>query len=593
MPESVRADHQPTTLVVTITDTPDPVPGASNLTYSVAVKNNGKVKSTNLKVEMPLPAGTQFVSCKTSQDTSSIKRCQQEVPGVAVARLPILKAWRTATVTLVVKTPAVPANTQITFSADATGDKAHKGDDTERTTVLAPAAPVVLWPSGRQTVVRCGDILNSAFFGSDTTVQLTGALGCVAGGSGLRIAASGVTLALNGQKIIVSDEAAGNIGIHLVGVSNVTIDGGGTNGTNGVEFFDFCVKDEGGNGNVIKNLRCYGARSAALDIASNNVLVDKVKLDNTAPKTGTTAESPGGVGVHARGDDIRIKDSIIRRSKVIGLWASGLDGDGDGRVVTMDGNLLSSRIEDCRGIGAFLENGSHLLKDTTVYGDGPTGGTATDGVVVVVSGIGSVLDGVSVKKFGGNGIVVQTNSVVVQTSGARLETTAVEDVALDGFVIQGSGTTLNNNSTTRVRDGFVIAGPDNVLTDNNAEAVRGNGFYVTGTNTDSSGDDARNNGLHGFFLAGSGGSVNTNNAEGNAGNGFHITGTNNFIENSSAQENSGIGFNVLGSGNIFNTDDAVANNGPEWVIGVNNDDDGNNAANGQPISFGSTGGTFE
>lgn len=538
---------KPNKFVVTITDSPGLVPSGGTLTYKVVSKNDGPLKSTDVRVTIDLPASVQFVSCKTSNDTKTVKRCLGVTNGQVIAAFPEARAHRGPTVTVVVTAPNVSVTTHILVTAKTEGKNAFKGDDTEQTTVLAPGTTATLLPSGRTVAILCGRVLDGSFFGADNIMQLNAPLGCTTSAPfGLKIAKSGVTLNLQGNKIIVSGNIAGNAGL-VIGpnATNVTVDGGGVNGANGIETFDWCVKDEGGNsGLVVKNVRCYRARSAAMKIVSNNVEVSKVKIDNTVPTATTTQELPGGVGIYAHGDDIRIKDTIVRRSKLVGILADGVDINANGQATTIDGNTTTSRVEESFGVGVRFENGPHVLKDTAVYGDGPGAGASTNGVEVL-TGSAHKLDGVVVKRFNQYGIVVGSH-------GATIERTGVEEVALHGFVLAASASnvTLNGNSAVNV-------------------------------------------GAHGFFVEGGNNLLSTNAAEGNAGNGFQITGTGNQLVNSDAQENAGVGFWIPGSNNSCNTNAAENNGGPEWLIGVNNIDDGGNDANGHRISFTAAGGEFE
>jgi hypothetical protein len=366
---------------------------------------------------------------------------------------------------------------------------------------------------------------------------------------GLKIDADNVTLNLQGKKILVDSAVINQAGI-IVGpnATDVTVDGGGSaKSSNGIENFDWCLKDEGGNDRlIVKNLRCYKARSAALKLTSNNVLVSAVKIDSTTATTTTTQEL-GGVGIYAHGDNIRIKDSIIRRSQQIGVWADGVHA-GDGYAVTIDGNTKTSRVEGNFGMGVVFEQGPHLLKDTLVNGDGPDGGTSTDGVVIN-SGVNHSLNGAVVKNFNGNGVVLNASTTFVTNA-------SVESVGLNGVVISASA-----------------------------------------TNVQLKGNKVKNNGNDGFAIVGNGNTLATNSAEKNGGDGFQITGTANQVNGNSAQKNNGIGYlvtdAVLGNGNVFTTNIAEKNGGAEWSIGKHNVNGGSNKANGNPISFGDGGGTFE
>lgn len=544
---SIAATVKPNQWIVSITDTPDPVASTSTLTYQVSAKNDGKVKSTNVRISATLPSTSQFISCKTSLDTKATPRCQGVVAGQVLASFPSVRAHQVVKVTIVVKTPPVSTNTDLFLTAKAEGDNAQKGDGSERTSVLAPGVSATLLPSGRTITLYCGDILNEALLQPDTTtVQLNGTLGCQSDALfGLKIMRPSLTLKLNGYKII-GEIAKNTVGIVLgANTTNVVVDGGGTNGVSGIEFFDWCLKDEGGNqGLVVKNLRCYRSRSAAIDIISSNLEISKVKIDSITPTTSTTQELPGGVCISAHGDNIRIKDTIVRRCQTIGIFADGVDTDLNGVAVTIDGNTSTSRVESSNGIGVIFQNGPHLLKDTAVYGDGPGEGTSTNGVVVD-TGSANELDGVRVKNFNQNGIVINASGTTVSRSG-------VESVSQDGFVIStaASGVTINGSNSKGVgRTGFVVDGNLNV--------------------------------------------ISTNNAERNTGSGFQINGANNHLENNSATQNAGMGYIIVGSNNICNTNSAEDNLDSEWFIAANNEDDSGNEANGHTIAFTAAGGTFE
>lgn len=581
---------KPYTLVVTISDSPDPAASQGTLIYSISVKNRRDVptsiRTLNAQLQAPLPDGTTFVKCTTSIDTKTLKRCQ-EAGGIITATFGAMGANVTRKVTLTVKAPQIDAVSAIQITGTATGENAFKGDDTESTTVLAPNTTAILSPSQQQKDVHCGDTLDSAFFGSDTSAELTAGLGCAKTAFGLRVDASNVTLNLGGKKI-VGEPRLGNTGIVIgAGATNVTVNGGGTNGQNGIEFFDWCLKDEGDNGGLaVKELRCFRSRSAALDIASNNVLLEKLKIDNTVFVTAVTAELPGGFGIHASGDNVRIKDTVVRRSATIGVWLDGFDSDASGRAGSIDGNVTSSSIEDNSSVGIFLQHGPHLVKDTSVKGDGFEDGDSTDGVVVDATGVNVLLDGLVVKEFHGNGIVDSG-------LGTRIESCGIEVTAGDSFVIQGANAWLNNNSAKAKGDGFVVVGPDATLTSNNAEKVGGIGFVISGPHAVLLSNSATEGLSHGYFLNGDNARLETNGAEKNKGRGLRITGNGNLIENSKVKENKTIGMEVLGQNNSFRNNGVEKSTGLEWSIGINNIDLENNSANGRHCIFTAAGGTCE
>jgi uncharacterized repeat protein (TIGR01451 family) len=587
LPGPAGADHMPNTLLVTVTDSPDPAASLGEIIETIAVKNDGRQRSLNVRIEATIPAGASYVTCKTS---SSAVPCSLSGDAVTVtAVFPKVAAHGTVKMTLTIKAPLVVVATVIKLNAGATGTYAHKGDGSQSTTVLPPVSGALLLPSGLGVGIACGDTIDAAFMGADTTLLLQQGLVCNAG-SGLRITASGMTLDLGGKKIVrATPQAAGDAGI-VVGpnAANVTIRGGGTEGTKGIEQFDYCVKDEGGNTNLaIVSLRCFRARSAGLEITSDGVLVEKSLVDNTIPTSNTTAAPPeeSGVGIRARSDNVHLKDTIVRRSKRVGVWAHGIDADGDGLALKMDGNTTTSRVETNYNIGVLLEGGPHLIKDTRVQGDSLTG-TSTDGVVVAPTAIGARLDGVSIRIHRGVG-------VWVEGVGTEIERGGVENIGGIGYLLLAPAMVGGTSATLVAGDAYRVEATagGSVLDTNGAENSPGNGFVVNAAAL-LSGNSAVEVGGWGFVIGGSGAYLDTNGAEVD-GAGFRVTGDNNVLESNSAKSTSGIGFEILGTGNRLNTDKAERNAGAELWIGPGNIDDGGNSANGTRLSFGPAGGVFE
>jgi hypothetical protein len=135
--------------------------------------------------------------------------------------------------------------------------------------------------------------VGSDFFqAGETTVRLLSSMGCAQSDLGLRIAASSKTLDLNKFKIVGPSSTPNSKGIVIgAGATNVTVIGGSTNGTSGIESFDYGLLDEGGNtGLWVTSLRCFRARSAGLDIVSDGVTVSNVLVDRTVG-AGATQEA--------------------------------------------------------------------------------------------------------------------------------------------------------------------------------------------------------------------------------------------------------------------------------------------------------------
>jgi uncharacterized repeat protein (TIGR01451 family) len=564
-------------LVVTVSDSPDPAPSQGQVTYAVNVKNNGTTRGYNVKVTMPLPSGTQFVKCAVST-----KKACTLASGVISTTLGTMLAHQEIKVSVVLNMPAVTAKSVITVSAKANGTLVTDGSGSTTTTILASTANVTFLPSNRAGTVSCGATLSSAVFGTDTTVKFVDGLGC-ATGNGFTIAASGKTVDLNKNKVIGAT-LKGNVGITIgSGATNVTVIGGSTGGSSGLEYFDYCVKEQGGNtGLTLSGLRCFRARSAGVYSVSNGVTMTGLLLDKVVGASSSTTETlPGGVGIRALGN-AHIKDTIVRRSGAIGIWADGAtDPDHDGVVVLIDGNTTTSRIEDSTGIGLLLEGGPHSVKDTLVAGDS-TPGPNKDGVVIGDDAVNTVLDGVVVKNHGGNAFVVGGTGIKISRSSA-------DAVALDGFAVSAANAVLSGNQAHPAGNGFVVTGDGAALTSNTAENAGLDGFVVAGTGATLSGNNAKTGAGRGFVLGGSAGTYNTNTAESNAGNGFEISSGGGQFTSNRAKQNTGTGFQVSGSGNTFKTNIAELSGGAEWVIAAGNTDGGGNTANGAQFSFTSGG----
>lgn len=567
-----------TPLVVTVTDNIDPAPSRSQVGYSIVAKNDGTTKALNVVITATLPPNVQFVKCSTSTG----KPCTLNGGDVTTTVL-TLAAHKSATLTVVVTTPDVDVKSLITVAGKANGDEAVDDSNHQDTTVLPEQVKVVMQPSLLEASIRCGDVLTSDFFGSDQTALFTDSLGCAHDPVAVTMAASGKTLHLNRFKIVgaaLGSASKGNIGILVAaGATNVTITGGSTNGTSGIEYFDYCLADQVGNASLTVNtLRCFRSRSAGLDIVSDGVLISNSLVDLTAFVSDATTESPGGVGIHASGN-VRIKDTKVRRAAVIGIWADGSsDPEGDGPVVQIDGNTETSRVESASGVGILLDGGPHLVKDTYVHGDDKS----TTGVIA--NGAGSILDNLTVKSF--------LTGIAVNGTGNQVVRTTVESIRQDAYVVDGANARLSGNKARPRRHGYVVTGSNVTLDSNTSELAVGHGFVVSGPAPTLTGNSAKQNKGNGFVLGSAGGVYDTNKAEANVGTGIVVNGSAGNIINNASQRNKAAGYNVTGTDNHFRTNNAETNTGAEYGFAAGNLDDGGNRLNGATFSFTTAGGTF-
>ncbi len=554
-------------LVLTVSESVDPVPGGGDVGYSISIKNTGSIRAKEVRVTADIPAGTTFVKCSTSSATPPLEPCGL-VGNTARTEFQYIPAHKTATLSLTLKMPSPAAPTQISLHIAANGEQAGPDDITVSTTVLGVGTTGRFEPSGRTVSLSCGTVLNFAAFKppgqakADRRLVLLGHLGCPNAPVGLRIAASRKTLNLNGFKIIGSSSSSpGSTGIAVaMNKVNVKIRGGDIGGDAGVEHFDWCVADEGGNdGLIIETLRCFRGRSAGIDLISNNVTVRTSMVDRaTGGSSATTHELPGA-SVSASASPATRSSSRTRpsrRSKTYGIWATGVDTsalDGDPRTITIRSSSSTGtrtmRVESNLGVGIRVDGQGVHVEDPLVQGDWKAEAkepTSTTGVVVEATATGAVLNGVQVKQFGANGFVVAGPGTLVTES-------SVEEVAADGFVITGNGVVLENNTSQAGRHGYVLSGSDILASTNVAEEVGGDGFVVTATGAGALIDNsaAENGAGHGFVVEGLGAILDTNTAEGNAGDGFHVVGSAaaGFYEQNEAKKIGAIGFRVLGQEN--------------------------------------------
>lgn len=593
--QPVRGD-----LIVTGSPASDTTGSGGHVTYSIGIKNGGSCSTRGVDVTVQLPSGAGYVRCSTSVPGQV---CGQDPSGNVITTFyPIggtenFGGHATETFNVVITNPIVTQKTVITVHADAQANEPvgagciePRADGADITgTVVPDVVPVVFFPSLQTDVLACGQTLTASFFGSDNTVQFADNMACPNTAFALKLAASSITLDLNGKKIVgaTSNQILGSVGLIVAADAvNVTILGRNTTSLAGIEYFDYCLMDEGGNtGLVVNQVRCFRARSAGFDIISDGVLLEKLLVDRTVGGT-ATAEPPGGVGIRASGN-VHIKQSIARRSRTVGMWIEGgtlLDPDADPCSNSAGVRVDSvSQVQDAETVGLLLTGQSHCVKDVVVDGNGNLG-TSTNGVLV--EGTGMKLEGVKIKQFGQNGIIVNGESNELVKCGA-------DTIGLDGFIIVGANTTLSNSSAKKLRHGFVVSGDGATLRTNTAEGVLGAGFIVTGAAARLVDNRAKTGKVDGFRAAGAGGVYQNNTAEANTGDGMVVSGNSNtFFNNSSLKSYTKRGWNVTGASNSFNKNTAQSNVGNEWEIGPNNVDGGSNSRNGQPFTFGAAGGTF-
>src|SRR5687767_927486 len=128
---SVPTAAQAAGLIVTVTDNPDPAASLTNVTYLAKVKNAGGMKATGALATIPLPPGTEFVSCST---LPWVKPCTL-ASGVVTVTIGNLVASGVLKISLVLRMPTGP--TTVTLAASATASNMSGGSGQQTTTVTS------------------------------------------------------------------------------------------------------------------------------------------------------------------------------------------------------------------------------------------------------------------------------------------------------------------------------------------------------------------------------------------------------------------------------------------------------------------------
>ncbi len=103
-------------LQISKTDSPDPVVAGNNLTYTLAITNNGPLPATGVVVTDVLPAGVTFVSATSNSGTVV------EASGTVTGNIGTLAAAGTASITIIVTVPS-SRTTSISNTATITGNE--------------------------------------------------------------------------------------------------------------------------------------------------------------------------------------------------------------------------------------------------------------------------------------------------------------------------------------------------------------------------------------------------------------------------------------------------------------------------------------
>ena len=151
-------------LVVTKTDSPDPVTAGEDITYTIVVTNNGPSDAQNVTLTDLLPAGTTFVSA--TQTSGPAFNLDATVPGTLTATRATFAASASATFTVVATvSPATPNGATITNVANVTSttsDPMPANNTATETTKVNSSADLEVTKSGSPDPVTAGEDITYA-----------------------------------------------------------------------------------------------------------------------------------------------------------------------------------------------------------------------------------------------------------------------------------------------------------------------------------------------------------------------------------------------------------------------------------------------
>jgi uncharacterized repeat protein (TIGR01451 family) len=225
---------------LTMTDSPDPIALGSNLTYTISVKNVGDLSATGVSLNDALPAGATFVSATSSQGTCS-------GTGPVTCSVGNLSSGASATITIVIKPPAVKTITNTaSASCSETDSNPSNNTATESTQVsfadpsvsiataygkVAPGARIIYLLAVKNNSGSAADSVTlTDNLPSDTTFVSCSASGGVCGGSGNNRSVTFSSLAVGQSATVVlvatvnNSVAEGTIISNTATVTSSTVD---------------------------------------------------------------------------------------------------------------------------------------------------------------------------------------------------------------------------------------------------------------------------------------------------------------------------------------------------------------------------------
>jgi hypothetical protein len=385
----------------------------------------------------------------------------------------------------------------------------------------------VLNPSGTQKIVACGDVLDSSFFGSDTTFVFTVALDCsldTTGTNGIVVSASNVTI--DGGKLNITGPGKTRFrtgtGILVApGATNVTLQN-----FRNIQAFAVGIGDSGNNAGLnIHGLSVHRNVAAGIRLSTPGLTLQNITADRNT------------IGFDLSGDDITLQTCTARGSTPapgIGLRLTALDANANGRAVTVQQSTIEANM-----VGFLLQGGAHDLEQNdinTSIGDG-----------VQIAGTGAILNSNSIKQNGGNGINLTG-------TGNKITNNRCDQNTLSGMLIAGTGNIITGNgagsltSNGNLQYGYLVTAASNILRNNFAQANALAGFEIQAGTTKFKSNSAQSNAGPGFEFTVGGSGLESNDGESNGNHQFIIAPGNTDLTNNRANS---VTFSFTSAGGTF------------------------------------------
>jgi len=302
-------------------------------------------------------------------------------------------------------------------------------------------------------VLACGSTVSQS-------TTLTANVGPCAGGDGLVITASNITLNLNGFKVIGKKHAGDAAGVRLANVTGVTVRGGTVQG------FDAGVAIFGGSGNTVTNLtvkeNVNDYQGGACDLGDG---ISMTNSDNNTISANRVANNGpyGGITLIADSDGNQIKNNTVVGHNIRSISGSGCGNTTQDEGIRLEGPGANNNIVNNNSVTQSLLSGIGVHGNVGCRNNPPQPrdtapndfNSITNNTVTATAGAGES-DGIKVLEQGPFGTVVcaAANTTITGNNSSNNERNGIEIPATS------VNNTVNKNTVNfNGVDGIHLGGP--------------------------------------------------------------------------------------------------------------------------------------